>query len=152
MVTSKTAAIHVRCQHSMCNFSSCKILQGPHPTAWDQEGFLLAFLMPILEYKRKPYTFYHAPSYAPSKQYVFLPCGALAHWCTSNILSTHHHCPILTEYQSPGLICLSSLMRKSYQGDDYQVGRISYKRKYQLLVHIHPLNAKCMHLPAIPGC
>ena len=57
------------------------------------------------------------------------------------ILSSHHHCPILTEYQSPGLICLSSLMRKGYQGDDYQVGRISYKRKYQLLVHIHPLNA-----------
>ena len=49
---------------------------------------------------------------------------------------------ILTEYQSPGLICLSSLTRKSYQGDDYQVGRI----KNQLLVHIHPLNAKCMHL------
>ena len=35
------------------------------------------------------------------------------------ILSSHHHCPILTEYQSPGLTCLSSLMRKSYQGDDY---------------------------------
>ena len=62
------------------------------------------------------------------------------------ILISHHHCPILTEYQSPGLIWLSSLTRKSYQGDDYQVGRISYKRKYQLLVHIHPLNAKCMHL------
>ena len=37
-------------------------------------------------------------------------------------------------------------MKKSYQGDDYQVERINYKRKYQLLVHIHPLNAKCMHL------
>ena len=46
VVTSKTAAIHVRCQHSMCNFLSCKILQGPHPTAWDQEGLPLAFLMP----------------------------------------------------------------------------------------------------------
>ena len=44
VVTSKTAAIHVRCQHSMCNFLSCKILQGPHPTAWDQEG--LPFSLP----------------------------------------------------------------------------------------------------------
>ena len=68
VVTSKTAAIHFRCQHSMCNFLSCKILQGPHPTAWDRKAFLLAFLMPILEYKRTPYTFYHAPSCAPSKQ------------------------------------------------------------------------------------
>ena len=46
VVTSKTAAIHVRCQHSMHNFLSCKILLGPHPTAWDQEGLPLAFLMP----------------------------------------------------------------------------------------------------------
>ena len=30
----------------------------------------------------------------------------------------------------------------------YQVGRTV---KYQLLVHIHPLNAKCMHL-GLPGC
>ena len=62
------------------------------------------------------------------------------------ILSNHHHCPILTGYQSPGLICLSSLTRKSCQGDDYQVGRISYHSEVSLLVHIHPLNAKCMHL------
>ena len=62
------------------------------------------------------------------------------------ILSSHHHCPILTEYQSHGLICLSSLTRKSYQGDDYQVGRISYHSEVSLLVHVHPLNANCRHL------
>ena len=44
VVTSETAAIHVRCQHSMCNFLNCKILQGPHPPAWDQEG--LPFSLP----------------------------------------------------------------------------------------------------------
>ena len=34
----QTAAIHVTCQHNMRNFLGCKILQGPHPTAWDQES------------------------------------------------------------------------------------------------------------------
>ena len=38
VVTSKTAAIHVGWQHNMCNFLGCKILQGSHPAAWDQEG------------------------------------------------------------------------------------------------------------------
>ena len=38
VVTSKTAAIHVKWQHNMCNFLGHKILQGPCPTAWDQEG------------------------------------------------------------------------------------------------------------------
>ena len=69
VMTSKTAAIHVRCQHSMCNFLSCKILQGPHPTAWDQEG--LPFSLPDAYWSIKEShtrTFYHAPSYAPSKQ------------------------------------------------------------------------------------
>ena len=33
LVPSKTAAIHVRWQHNMCNFLGCKILQGLHPTA-----------------------------------------------------------------------------------------------------------------------
>ena len=43
VVMSKTAAIHVRCQHSMCNFLSCKILQGPHPIALTRKAFLLAY-------------------------------------------------------------------------------------------------------------
>ena len=34
----QTAAIHVTWQHNMRNFLGCKILQGPHPAAWDQEG------------------------------------------------------------------------------------------------------------------
>ena len=38
VVTTKTAAIHVRWQLNMCNFLCCKILQGPRPAAWDQEG------------------------------------------------------------------------------------------------------------------
>ena len=74
VVTSKTAATHVRYQHSMCNFLSCKILQGPHqahPTAWNQEGLPFSLPFSLLEYKRKPYTFYHAPSYAPSKQMYY---------------------------------------------------------------------------------
>ena len=78
VVTSKTAAIHVRCQHSMCNFLSCKILQGPH-TAWDQEG--LPFSLPDAYWSiKEPYTFYHAPSYAPSKQmYHPFTCHAPFH-------------------------------------------------------------------------
>ena len=69
------------------------------------------------------------------------------------ILSSHHHCPILTEYQSPGLICLSSLTRKSYQGDDYQVGRISYHSEVSAVGTYIP--AQCQvheSRPAIPGC
>ena len=70
------------------------------------------------------------------------------------ILSSHYHCPILTEYQSPGLICLSSLTRKSYQGDDYQVGRIiiSYHSEVSAFDTYTP--AQCqVHTsrPAIPG-
>ena len=69
------------------------------------------------------------------------------------ILSSHHHCPILTEYQSPGLICLSSLTRKSYQGDDYQVGRISYHSEVSAVGTYTP--AQCqVHAsrPVILGC
>ena len=67
VVTSKTAAIHVRCLHSMCNFLSCKILQGPHPTAWDQEG--LHFSLPDAYRNKESHTpFTMHPSYAPSKQ------------------------------------------------------------------------------------
>ena len=49
-------------------------------------------------------------------------------------------------------------LREGYQGDDYQVGIISYDSnimKYQLLVLIHPLNLveSKVHAsrPAIPG-
>ena len=69
------------------------------------------------------------------------------------ILSSHHHCPILTEYQSPGLICLSSLTRKSCQGDDYQVGRIRYHSEVSAVGTYTP--AQCqVHAsrPAFPGC
>ena len=45
VVTSKTAAIHVKCQHNMCNFLGHEILQGPCPAAWDQEG---------LSFRQKP--------------------------------------------------------------------------------------------------
>ena len=62
VVTSKTAAIHVRCQHSMCNFLSCKILQAPHPVAWDQEG--LPFSLSDAYWSMKES---HTP-YAPSNQ------------------------------------------------------------------------------------
>ena len=64
------------------------------------------------------------------------------------ILSSHHHCPLLTEYQSPGLICLSSLTRKSYQ-----VGRISYHSEVSAVGTYTP--AQCqVHAsrPVIPGC
>ena len=38
-------------------------------------------------------------------------------------------------------------MRKSYQGDDYQLQEeLVIMVKYQLLVHIQPLNAKCIHV------
>ena len=38
-------------------------------------------------------------------------------------------------------------MRKSFQGDDYQVGRISYRSEVSAVgIHIHRLNAKCMRL------
>ena len=69
------------------------------------------------------------------------------------ILSSHHHCPILTEYQSPGLICLSSLTRKSYQGDDYQVGRISYHSEVSAVGTYTPEQCQ-VHAssPAILGC
>ena len=51
----------------MCNFLSCKILQGPHPAALDQEG--LPFSIPDAYWSiKKSYTFLHAPSYAPSNQ------------------------------------------------------------------------------------
>ena len=70
------------------------------------------------------------------------------------ILSSHHHCPILTEYHAISvLICLSSLTRKSYQGDDYQVGRISYHSEVSAVGTYTP--AQCqVHAsrPAIPGC
>ena len=77
VVTSKTAAIHVRCQHSMCNFLSCKILQGPHPTAWDQEG--LPFSLPDAYWSIKeshtPFTMHH-PMHLPNKCTIYL------HACT----------------------------------------------------------------------
>ena len=73
VVTSKTAAIHVRCQHSMCNFLSCKILQGPHPTAWDQEG--LPFSLPDAYWSIKeshtPFTMHH-PMHLPTKCTIHL--------------------------------------------------------------------------------
>ena len=73
MVTSKTAAICVRCQHSMCNFLSCKILQGPHPTAWDQEG--LPFSLPDAYWSIKeshtPFTMHH-PMHLPNKCTIHL--------------------------------------------------------------------------------
>ena len=50
---------------------------------------------------------------------MYSSLAVLLHIGVPLILSSHHHCPILTEYQSPGLICLSSLTRKGYQGDDY---------------------------------
>ena len=69
VVTSETAAIHVMCQHSMCNFLSCKILQGPHPTALTRKAFLLdKFFLILSGVYKKLYTFYHAPSHAPSNQ------------------------------------------------------------------------------------
>ena len=77
VVTSKTAAIHVRCQHSMCNFLSCKILQGPHPTAWDQEG--LPFSLPDAYWSIKeshtPFTMHH-PMHLPNKciPSIYMPC------------------------------------------------------------------------------
>ena len=73
VVTSKTAAIHVRCQHSMCNFLSCKILQGPHPTVWDQEG--LPFSLPDAYWSIKeshtPFTMHH-PMHLPNKCTIHL--------------------------------------------------------------------------------
>ena len=68
------------------------------------------------------------------------------------ILSSHHHCPISTEYQSPGLICLSSLTRKSYQGDDYQVGRISYSEVSAVGTYTPAQCQVYASRPAIPGC
>ena len=65
VVTSKTAAIHVRCQHSMWKFLSCKILQGPHPTALTRKAFLLAYWS--IKESYAPFTMHH-PIYAPSKQ------------------------------------------------------------------------------------
>ena len=66
VVTSKTAAIHVKCQHSMCNLQDTP---GSTSRSFDQEGLPFS----LLEYKRKLCTFYHAPSYAPSKQmYIHL--------------------------------------------------------------------------------
>ena len=71
---SKTAAIHVRCQHSMCNFLSCKILQGPHPTAWDQEGlpFRLSDAYWSIKESYTPFTMHH-PMHIPNKCTIHLP-------------------------------------------------------------------------------
>ena len=64
---AETTAIHVRCQHSMSNFLSSKILQGPHPAAWDQEG--LPFSLPDAYWSIKeshtPFTMHH-PMHLPS--------------------------------------------------------------------------------------
>ena len=54
LITSKTAAIHVKWQHNTCYFLGCKILQGPLPGGWDQKVFVF---MCSLEYARKSYTF-----------------------------------------------------------------------------------------------
>ena len=69
VVTSKTAAIHVRCQHSMCNFLSCKILQGPHPTALTRKAFLLAYWS--IKESYTPFTMHH-PMHLPNKCIIHL--------------------------------------------------------------------------------
>ena len=80
--TNKTAAIHVRCQHSMCNFLSCKTLQGPHPTAWNQEG--LPFSLPdaywsIKESHTCTFTMHLLPctilcTFQPNVPSIYMPC------------------------------------------------------------------------------
>ena len=88
LVTSKTAAIHVRCLHSMCNFLCCKILQGPHPVARDQEG--LPFSLPDAYWSIKE-------SYTP------LPCTILCTiLCTfqKNVPSIY----MLFTFQQPSLV------------------------------------------------
>ena len=81
VVTNKTAAIHVRCQHSMCNFLSCKILQGPHPTAWNQES--LPFSLPGAYWSIKaihaPFTMHLLPctilcTFQPNVPSIYMPC------------------------------------------------------------------------------
>jgi len=52
----QTAAIHFRWQHL-----GWKILQGPHPVAWD--FLLLGKNVMLTGVYKKPYTFYHAPSH-----------------------------------------------------------------------------------------
>ena len=75
VVTSKTAAIHVRCQYSMCNFLSCKILQGPHPAAWDQEG--LPFSLPDAYWSIKeshtPITMHHSMHLPTKCTTIYMP-------------------------------------------------------------------------------
>ena len=79
VVTNKTAAIHVRCQHSMCNFLSCKTLLGPHPSALDQEGlpFSLSDAYWSIYDKESyaPFTMHH-PMHLPNKCTIHLhmPC------------------------------------------------------------------------------
>ena len=84
---------------------------------------------------------------------MYSSLAVLLHIGAPLILSSHHHCPILTEYQSPGLICLSSQTRKSYQGDDYQVGRISYHSEVSAVGTYTPTQCQ-VHAsrPTIPGC
>ena len=83
VVMSKTAAIHVRCQHGMCNFLSCKILQGTHPAAWDQEGlpFSLSDAYWSIKKSHTPFTMHH-PMHLPTK-------------CTIHLHAMHFQQPIL---------------------------------------------------------
>ena len=81
VVTSKTAAIHVGWQHNMCNFLGCKILQGSHPAAWDQEGLPsrqknLPDAYWSIKERHTPFTMNH-PMHLPTKTNVpsiYMPC------------------------------------------------------------------------------
>ena len=74
VVTSKTAAIHVRCQHSMCNFLSCKILQGPHPIALTRNAFLLAYWS--IKESYTPFTMHHMHLKNSKQMYHSFTCHA----------------------------------------------------------------------------
>ena len=58
---------------TVCVTLSCKTLQGPHPTAWDQEGF--SFSLPDAYWSIKeshtPFTMHH-PMHLPTKCTIHL--------------------------------------------------------------------------------
>ena len=78
--TSKTVAIHVRCQHNTCNILGCKLLRVACPEAWDQEGFCFqtkTFLMLTGVNKKaihlSPHTFPHTSNQNQCTS-IFMPC------------------------------------------------------------------------------